>query len=76
MTLKETPMEPLTSSTAIIDFCLAPLSLDTGTEAEREVRRRLEHVLKTFRAKAAQPVSVDFSSMPSQVINEAAHGYE
>jgi hypothetical protein len=33
-------------------------------------------VIKTFRAKAAQPVSVDFSSMPSQVINEAAHGYE
>lgn len=69
-------MEPLTSSTAIIDFCLAPLALTDDTEAEREVRRRLEHVLKTFRAKAAQPVSVDFSSMPSQVINEAAHGYE
>ena len=69
-------MEPLTRTEAIIDFCLAPLNLDTGTEAEREVRRRLEHVIKTFRAKAAQPVSVDFSSMPSQVINEAAHGYE
>lgn len=69
-------MEPLTSSTAIIDFCLAPLGLTDGTEAEREVRRRLEHVLKTFRAKAAQPVAVDFSNMPSQVINEAAHGYE
>jgi hypothetical protein len=48
----------------------------TQTEAEREVRRRLEHVIKTFRAKTAQPVSVDFSSMPSQVINEAAHGNE
>ena len=69
-------MQPLTSTTAIIDFCLAPLSLDTGTDAEREVRRRLEHVIKTFRAKAAQPVAVDFSNMPSQVINEAAHGYE
>ena len=69
-------MEPLTQTEAIIDFCLAPLALDAGTEAEREVRRRLEHVIKTFRAKAAQPVSVDFSSMPSQVINEAAHGYE
>ena len=69
-------MEPLTRPQAIIDFCLAPLSLDSQTEAEREVRRRLEHVIKTFRAKAAQPVSVDFSSMPSQVINEAAHGYE
>lgn len=69
-------MEPLTSPSAIIDFCLAPLALDTGTEAEREVRRRLEHVIKTFRARASQPVSVDFSTMPSQVINEAAHGYE
>lgn len=69
-------MEPLSSPDAIIDFCLAPLALQDGTEAEREVRRRLEHVLKTFRAKAAQPVSVDFSSMPSQVINEAAHGNE
>ena len=69
-------MEPLQTPSAIIDFCLAPLNLDTQTEGEREVRRRLEHVIKTFRAKTAQPVSVDFSSMPSQVINEAAHGYE
>jgi hypothetical protein len=69
-------MEPLSSSQAIIDFCLAPLNLDTGSEAEREVRRRLEHVIKTFQQKAARPVAVDFSSMPSQVINEAAHGYE
>ncbi|HWW12949.1 MAG TPA: hypothetical protein VN018_10540 [Brevundimonas sp.] len=69
-------MEPLKTTSAIIDFCLAPLNLDSQTEAEREVRRRLEHVLKTFRAKIAQPVAVDFSTMPSQVINEAAHGYE
>ena len=69
-------MEPLNNPTAIIDFCLAPLNLDSQTEAEREVRRRLEHVLRTFRAKVAQPVAVDFSEMPSQVINEAAHGYE
>ncbi|MND51921.1 hypothetical protein D3C80_429250 [compost metagenome] len=73
-------MEPMTRPQAIIDFCLAPLglngALDGSTEAEREVRRRLEHVLKTFEAKAARPLSVDFSSMPSQVINEAAHGYE
>jgi len=69
-------MEPLTRPQAIIDFCLAPLALDGGNEAEREVRRRLEHVIKTFQAKAARPVAVDFSSMPSQVINEAAHGYE
>ena len=69
-------MEPLNNPTAIIDFCLAPLNLAAQTEGEREVRRRLEHVLKTFRAKLAQPVAVDFSDMPSQVINEAAHGYE
>ena len=69
-------MESMSRPQAIIDFCLAPLNLDTGTEAEREVRRRLEHVIKTFQRKLAQPVAVDFSSMPSQVINEAAHGYE
>jgi len=69
-------MQTLSQTTAIIDFCLAPLSLDTGTQAEREVRRRLEHVIRTFQKKLAAPVSVDFSSMPSQVINEAAHGYE
>ncbi|OGN43805.1 MAG: hypothetical protein A2623_12825 [Caulobacterales bacterium RIFCSPHIGHO2_01_FULL_70_19] len=69
-------MEPMTSSQAIIDFCLEPLKVDRSTEAEREVRRRLEHVIKTFRSRLAQPVAVDFSSMPSQVINEAAHGYE
>ena len=33
-------------------------------------------IYQTFEAKAARPLSVDFSSMPSQVINEAAHGYE
>jgi hypothetical protein len=69
-------MEPISRPQAIIDFCLAPLNFDGSTEAEREVRRRLEHVVKTFQAKVAQPVSVDFSRMPSQVINEAAHGYE
>ena len=69
-------MQPLNSPEAIIDFCLAPLNLDTQTEAEREVRRRLEHVIKTFRARTPQPIAVDFSEMPSQVINEAAHGYE
>jgi len=69
-------MEPMTRPQAIIDFCLAPLTLDGTGDAEREVRRRLEHVIKTFQRKQVQPVSVDFSSMPSQVINEAAHGYE
>jgi hypothetical protein len=46
-------MEPLTRTEAIIDFCLAPLALDTGTEAEREVRRRLTHVLRTYQSKTA-----------------------
>ncbi|AQR62324.1 hypothetical protein BZG35_12220 [Brevundimonas sp. LM2] len=69
-------MDPISRPQAIIDFCLAPLDLDPGSESEREVRRRLEHVIKTFQAKAATPVAVDFSRMPSQVINEAAHGYE
>ncbi len=69
-------MEPLERPKAIIDFCLAPLDLDPQSEASREVRRRLEHVIKTFQAKAAKPIAIDFSSMPSQVINEAAHGYD
>ena len=67
-------MEALTRTDAIIDFCLAPLSLDSGTE--REVRRRLTHVLKTYQATTPQPVPVDFSEMPTLVINEAAHGNE
>ena len=69
-------MEPLERPKAIIDFCLAPLELDPQSETAREVRRRLEHVIKTFQTKADRPIAVDFSSMPSQVINEAAHGYE
>lgn len=72
-------MEPLSRPQAIIEFCLAPLELDMSTEAAETTRRRLEHVIKTFQAKLAKasaPLSVDFSNMPSQVINEAAHGYE
>lgn len=64
------------NASAIIDFCLAPLNLSDRTDAEREVRRRLEHVIKTFQTKIPQPVSVDFNAMPPLVINEAAHGYE
>lgn len=69
-------MTTYTSPRTIIDYCLAPLELDAGAENTQEVRRRLEHVIKTFQAKVTKPLSVDFSSMPSQVINEAAHGYE
>ncbi len=66
----------LSNRDAIIDFCLAPLSLNANTPATQEARRRLEHVIKTFQMKVPQPVSVDFASMPPLVINEAAHGYE
>jgi len=69
-------MENLSRPQAIIEFCLAPLKLDPRSEAAQEVSRRLEHVIKTFQARITQPVSVDFSKMPSLVINEAAHGYE
>ena len=69
-------MTTYTSPRTIIDYCLAPLELDASAENTQEVRRRLEHVIKTFQAKVTKPLSVDFSSMPSQVINEAAHGYE
>jgi len=61
---------------SIIAYCLAPLNLNPNSEATCETMRRLDHALKTFQSQAARPVSVDFSKMPSLVINEAAHGYE
>ncbi|ESQ84755.1 MULTISPECIES: hypothetical protein [unclassified Asticcacaulis] len=69
-------MDPLNRADAIIDFCLSPLALDPNAQTTLEVRRRLEHVIKTYQTKITQPVAVDFSKMPSLVINEAAHGYE
>lgn len=69
-------MTEIKSPEAIIDFCLAPLRLEAGAQAEQEVRRRLTHVIRTFQARIPQPVSVDFNAMPPLVINEAAHGYE
>lgn len=69
-------MEPMSQPRAIIDYCLAPLGLDPQTDEAKEARRRLEHAIKTFQKIAARPVAVDFSAMPSAVINEAAHGYE
>ncbi len=69
-------METMNRLQAIIEFCLAPLRLDPEAEASREVYRRLEHVIKTFQANAPRPVAVDFSKMPTLVINEAANGYE
>ncbi len=61
---------------SIIAYCLAPLNLDANSEGMKEAARRLDHALKTFQTQAARPVLVDFSKMPSLVINEAAHGYE
>ncbi|MFT4076593.1 MAG: hypothetical protein QM647_13810 [Asticcacaulis sp.] len=61
---------------SIIAYCLAPLNLNPNSEAMRETVRRLDHALKTFQSQAGRPVAVDFSQMPSLVINEAAHGYE
>ena len=69
-------MEPMITSRAIIDYCLAPLELDPGAPGAVEARKRLEHAIKTFQMKAAKPVAVDFSQMRSQVINEAAFGCE
>jgi uncharacterized protein (DUF3084 family) len=74
-------MNTYTHPDAIIDFCLAPLQLNPMSDSTHEVRRRMEHVIRTFQLKAGsahngQPVAVDFSQMPTLVINEAAHGYE
>lgn len=69
-------MEPISQPRAIIDYCLAPLALDAASPEAIEARRRLEHAIKTYQKMAARPVAVDFSAMPLQVINEAAHGYE
>lgn len=72
----EPQTEVLSRPQAIIDFCLKPLELNPGATGLEETRRRMEHVIRTFQSKAARPLTVDFSAMPSQVINEAAHGYE
>jgi len=69
-------MNTYTRPDAIIDFCLAPLGLDASAPATQEARRRLEHVVRTYQLKLAQPVEVDFTRMPTLTINEAAHGYE
>lgn len=69
-------MQPISDPRAIIDYCLAPLGLDPGNEAAIEARRRLEHAINAYRKMAARPVAVDFSTMRTQVIDEAAHGNE
>ena len=72
----KTRMEPLSRPRAIIEYCLAPLNVDYNSPEGIEAWRRLEHAIKTFQLKAAQPVAVDFSTLRSQVINEAAFGCE
>ena len=60
----------------IIEYCLKPLDLDPASSGYRETVRRLEHVIRTFQLAAGPkgPVAVDFSQMPTRVINEVAHG--
>lgn len=69
-------MEPLERPRAIITYCLEPLGLNSASETYVETVRRLEHVIKTLQGEVGHLVAVDFSRMPSIVINEAAHGYE
>lgn len=63
----------------IINYCLAPLKLDEGSDPYKEAFRRMEHVVKTLQlaaGKAKQPIAVDFSQMRTLTINEEAHGHE
>ncbi len=69
-------MTTLTDRRAIIDYCLAPLELGGSSDADVEVRKRLDHALKAFQLQAARPVAVDFSTLRTQVIDEAAFGNE
>jgi hypothetical protein len=62
----------------IITFCLKPFEDQKGTPAYEEAFRRLEHVIRTYQSqliKAKTPVVVDFSNMPTVIINEDAHGH-
>jgi hypothetical protein len=60
----------------IIGYCLEPLDLDEDAPATRETVSRLVHVIRTLQLAIGPtgPVAVDFSKMPTLVINEAAHG--
>ena len=61
----------------IINYCLAPLKLDEGSDAFKESFRRMEHVVKTLQlaaGKAGQSVAVDFSQMRTLTIDEESHG--
>lgn len=70
-------MNKLDRPREIIEYCLKPLGLTTTTLEYKEAYRRLEHVIKTLQAMAARnnkPVAVDFSSLKTITIDEAAHG--
>ena len=70
-------MNKLDRPREIIEYCLKPLDLTTTTPEYKEVYRRLEHVIKTLQVMAARnnkPVAVDFSSLKTITIDEAAHG--
>lgn len=60
----------------IIDYCLMPLDPDRLSRDYQETVQRLEHVIRTLQLAAGSrhPVAVDFSRMPTLVINEVAHG--
>ena len=71
-------MSPCYRPREIIDFCLKPFAADKRSDAYREACKRLEHVIKTFQLAAGpgRPVAVDFSTMRTLTINEAAHGMD
>ncbi len=72
-------MDKLERPREIIEYCLQPLGLATNTTEYKEAYRRLEHVIKTLQVMAARnnkPVAVDFSSLRTITIDEAAHGDE
>jgi hypothetical protein len=72
-------MNKLERPREIIEYCLQPLALSSATAEYKEAYRRLEHVIKTLQIMAARnnkPVAVDFSSLKTITIDEAAHGHE
>ena len=72
-------MTTLNQPRLIIEYCLRPLGLDPSTPAYKDAHARLEHVIRTYQrevSRTAAPLAVDFSSLPTLTINEAAHGYE
>lgn len=72
-------MSTLERPREIIEYCLKPFNVPSGSEEYKEAYRRLEHVIKTLQTaarRANQPVAVDFSQMATITLNEEAHGNE